>query len=337
MAIQFNQEGFIASLQQSVQIVDDAQQFGQELATRIDRIYFVSCGAPNRIMLGLQYWLERYSHSLEVRRYFPAEFMDINPPRLDERTLVVLASKSGTTQETIAAARFLQGKPCLTVGVTQTAELPLAQAVQHCFLLGRTDEAYFGCFMILQALIGGILAKREGWPLLDELTRSLKALPQALADAAINNDQRATEEARLYKDDRVMYFLASGPMFTTAYVFGVCVVMESQWLHCLPVEAAEFFHGPFEAIDASTPLLLLVGEDPSRAQMERVVSFCHRYTERVMIYDSKDFPMVGIDPQIRAIVAPYIVGIAAERIAAHLAVWHQQPLTTRRYMWKTEY
>ncbi len=48
------------------------------------------------------------------------------------------------------------------------------------------------------------------------------------ADAAINNDQRATEEARLYRDDRVMYFLASGPMFTTAYVFGVCVVMESQ-------------------------------------------------------------------------------------------------------------
>ena len=337
MAITFNEQGFIASLQQSIHTVDAAAEYGQQLATRIDRIYFVSCGAPNRIMLGLQYWLERYSQSLEVRRYFPAEFMDIDPPRLDERTLVVLASKSGTTQETIAAARFLQGKPCLTVGVTQTADLPLAQAVQHCFLLGRTDEAYFGCFMVLQALVGGILAAREDWPLLARLARSLKALPQVLADAAINNDKRATEEARLYKDDRLMYFLASGPMFTTAYVFGVCVVMESQWLHCLPVEAAEFFHGPFEAIDASTPLLLLLGEDPSRPQMERVVSFCQRYTERVMVYDAKDFPMVGIDPDIRAIVAPYVVGIAAERIAAHLAVWHNQPLTTRRYMWKTEY
>lgn len=337
MAIQFNHEAFTASLQQSVHIVDDAQQYGQALAGQIDRIYFVSCGAPNRIMLGLQYWLERHSGSLEVRRYFPADFMHIDPPRLDERTLVVLASKSGTTQETIAAAQFLQGKPCRTVGVTQTAELSLAQAVQHCFLLGRTDEAYFGCFMILQALVGGILAKRDGWPLLDKLTRSLKALPAALADAAIANHERAAQEAQLYKDDRVMYFLASGPMFTAAYVLGVCVVMESQWLHCLPVEAAEFFHGPFEAVDGTTPLMLFLGQDPSRAQMERVVTFCQRYTDRVMVYDAKDFPMVGIDPEIRAIVAPYIVGIAAERVAAHLAVLHEQPLTTRRYMWKTEY
>ena len=43
-------------------------------------------------MLTLQYWLEHYSGNLEVRRYFPAEFMAQNPARFDERTLVVLGS-----------------------------------------------------------------------------------------------------------------------------------------------------------------------------------------------------------------------------------------------------
>ena len=64
MAIEFNREAFVASLAQSIHIVDDAQRYGRKLAPKIDRIYFVSCGAPNRIMLGLQYWIERFSHSM---------------------------------------------------------------------------------------------------------------------------------------------------------------------------------------------------------------------------------------------------------------------------------
>jgi fructoselysine 6-phosphate deglycase len=337
VVIDFNQEAFVGSLEASVHALGAAEQLGRQLADRIDRIYFVSCGAPNRIMLGLQYWLEHYSSTLEVRRYFPAEFMHSDPPRLDARTLVVLASKSGTTQETIAASRFFADKPCLTVGVTQTSDQPLAQNVQHALLMGATDEAYFGCFMLLQALTGAILAERERWPLQEKSMNSLAALPRVLAQSAAASDARGAEEARLYEHDRVLYLLASGPMFTAAYVLGVCVLAESQWMHCLPVEAAEFFHGPFECIDASTPILLMLGEDPSRPQMERALRFCKRYSERLLVYDSKDFTMTGIDPEVRAIVAPYVIGIAAERIAANLSVWHQQPLTTRRYMWKTEY
>ena len=191
--------------------------------------------------------------------------------------------------------------------------------------------------MLLQALIGGILAQRDNWPLQQKLMRSLKALPRVLAQATAECDQRGAEEARLYKDDQVLYLLASGPMFTAAYVLGVCILAESQWMHSVPVEAAEFFHGPFESIDENTPVLLMLGEDPSRPQMERALRFCKRYSERLVVYDSKDFAMQGIDPEIRALVAPMVVGIASERFAAHLAVWHKQPLTTRRYMWKTEY
>lgn len=337
MALAFNQQGFVASLEQSVNTLPEAERLGRALAGKIDRIYFVSCGAPNRIMLGLQYWIEHFSRTLEVRRYFPAEFMQSNPPRLDERTLVVLASKSGTTMESVEAARFFATRPCLTVGVTQTADLPLAQQVQHTLLMGQTGEAYFGCFMLLQAMVGGILAEREQWPLQTKLMRSLAALPAVLAAAAADTDSRGSEEARQYKDDKVLYLLGSGPMFTAAYVLGVCILAESQWMHVLPVEAAEFFHGPFESVDETTPVMLFLGEDPSRPQMERALAFCQRYSERLMVYDSKDFAMPGIDPEIRPLVAPYVVGLASERLAAHLAVWHKQPLTTRRYMWKTEY
>jgi fructoselysine 6-phosphate deglycase len=110
-----------------------------------------------------------------------------------------------------------------------------------------------------------------------------------------------------------------------------------QWMHSVALEAAEFFHGPFEIVDQTVPLVLMKGEDPSRPLMERVERFCRKYTERLMIYDTADFTMRGIDAEIRPIVGPYVMQAALRRIAEHLAVLHDHPLATRRYMWKTEY
>ena len=41
--------------------------------------------------------------------------------------------------------------------------------------------------------------------------------------------------------------------------------------------------------------------------------------------------------RIRAIVGPNVLQSALRRVSDRLAVWHNHPLTTRRYMWKTEY
>ncbi|MBN8875761.1 MAG: SIS domain-containing protein [Rhodospirillales bacterium] len=337
MAARVDQDAILAAYDGALAAVPEAAAFGRSIAHDIDRIVFVGCGGPNRTMLSAEYWVEHLSLSLETRRYFPAELLALAPRRLDARTLVVLGSKSGTTPETLAAAAYLKDLPCRTVGITQTADRPLAQAVQTPLLMGKSDGGHAAMFMVLQAMLGGILAARDGWDLLDPLLSSLRALPQVMADTAAANDARATEEARIYKDDRILYHVAAGPMFSTAYVFGVCVLMEMQWMHSVALEAAEFFHGPFEIVDANTPLLLMKGEDPSRPLMERVERFCRKYTERLMIYDTADFPMTGIDARIRPMVGPYVMQAAVRQIASHLAVWHAHPLSTRRYMWKTEY
>jgi fructoselysine 6-phosphate deglycase len=339
MAVDFDRAKFFQDLDQAVKTAGDAAALGADLGKKdFKRLYFVGCGAPNRNMSVLEYWARRHAVTLDVRRYFPAEFVHQNPAALDENTLVLLGSHSGTTKETVEAASFLGDKPCTTVGVTQVDDSPLAQNVKHVLPYGKSDAGYYAAFMLSLALTSGFLNEVEAdWPYHDKLMAALKALPGALADAAEQNDPRATEEARIYKDDRIMYIIGAGPMFSTAYVLGVCVLMEMQWMHVYPIVAAEFFHGPFEIVDETTPLILLVGEDPSRPEAERAVRFCKRYTERLMIYDSKDFEMPGIDPAVRSIFAPHILESALSRFPAHLAVWHNHPLSTRRYMWKTEY
>ncbi len=337
MSIAFDRDAVLSGLEPTRAALPKAYALGQELAPRIDRVCLVACGSANRAMLGIQYWLERYSPGIEVRRYFPAEFMAIDPPRLNERTLVLLASKSGTTPETVAAAHFLADKPCQVVAFSQYGEKPLAQAVPRHFLVGDTSESFAAMFMLMQALIGGLMAAKEGWPLGEKLLSSLDALPAAMCDAAEQNEARAAADAATYAGDDRIYHVASGPGFTTAYVFGVCILMEMLWLHSYPIEAAEFFHGPFEIVDKQTPMILITGEDPSRPLMERVVKFCDTYAGRVMNYDSRAFAMKGVDPEIRPIVAPYILQAALKRLSAHLSVLRNQPLTTRRYMWKVAY
>ena len=333
----FDGAALVRDLKPTLEALPAAMVFGKQLAGRIDRVYFVACGSPNRAMRGMQYWLEHYSSSLEVRRYFPAEFMAQNPPRLDARTLVILGSKSGTTQETVAAAEFLRDKPCVTVGLTQRANAPLALAVKHCFLMGESPESFQGLAMLAQSLLGGLMAGRDGWPHAEALLSSLQALPKVLADAATTHGARAAGHALELVEDRNLYIVGAGPCFTNAYVFGVCILMEMLWLHAYPVDAAEFFHGPFEILQRDTPVVLILGEDPSRPLMERVVRFCEKHSDRLFIYDSRDLEMPGIAPEVRPMLAPYVLQIVLKRISANLSVLHDNPLETRRYMWKSPY
>lgn len=338
MASDFERDKFIASLAQALSGKEQASQLGARLASRgIRRLILVGCGAPNRCMNVVKYWVERAARNLDVRLYYPAEFVSQNPPILGEETLVVLGSHSGTTPETVQAAEFLRDLPCTTVGLTQNAESPLAKAVDHALVYGQTENGYYATYILLQAFVAGVLKDREAWPLHDAVLASLDAFTAALADAVEANEARVTDEARIYKDDRIMYVIGSGPLSSTAYVTGVCYLMEMQWMHGAPIEAAEFFHGPFEVVDQNTPLILLLGEDPSRPEAERVVRFCKKYTERLMIYDSRHLTMAGVHTDVRAIFAPFILQAVLTRLVQHLAVWHNQPLSTRRYMWKTEY
>jgi fructoselysine 6-phosphate deglycase len=337
MASVVTRDQVIDTLDQTVSTLPEAFAFGETMASEIDRVYFVAHGSANRAMQGISYWIEHYSPTIEVRRYFPSEFVTQDPAKLDERTLVLLASKSGTTPETVTAAEYLKAKPCKVVAFTLNGKSPLAKASPRTFLAGDTTESFVALFMLMQAVVGGLLKGRDSWSLADDLITSLAALPLSIAEAAIGNDARALEDAKTYYQDEQLYHVASGPGFTPAYVFGVCILMEMLWLHSYPIEAAEFFHGPFEIVDEKTPLILIVGEDPSRPLMERVLRFCEKNARRVMIYDSRDYPMTGVAPKIRPIVAPYVLQAALKRLSEHLSDLRGQPLSTRRYMWKTEY
>jgi len=316
-----------------------AAALGAEIAADgISRLFFCGCGAPHFMMRALAYWAHKYSATLDIRTYFSAQLLHQEPAALDERTVVVLGSHSGKTEETNTAALFLRKKPCRTAAITQNSSSPLGQNVDIVLDYGETKEGYFSSYLLGQIMVSAILDQLEsGWSLHADLIASLPRLPKALAAAKSKNIEVAANQALKFAKDRVLYVIGAGPMFTTAYTFASCFLMEMQRMHAHPIEAAEFFHGPFEVVDAATPIIILLGEGPARPEAERVVRFCKQYVKRFVVMDAANFRMRGIRPSIRPLVAPFVVDAALTALVESLSIVRDFPLTTRRYMGKVAY
>jgi len=316
-----------------------AEELGSQHAQDgFQRIFFVGCGAPRIMMKALTYWGERFAHYTDIRVYHSAEFIHQDFPSIDAKTIVFLESHSGTIGETVEAAKHVRSKPCLTLAVTQDNGSPLAKIVHQTLAYGVSKQGYFSSLIITFAWMSAFLSAREpAWTFHRELMSSLRNLPTALADAREANRERAMEEARLLKNAQLLYVVGAGPMFTTAYVLASCFLMEMQWMHAHPLSAADFFHGPLEVVDASTPLILLIGEDPSRPIAERVRDFCEKFAPEAITYNSREFDMRGIHKAVRPMVAPFILDAALTSLVEELSILRNHPLSTRRHLSLEEY
>lgn len=336
--IEFDSTNFINNFLTSVNLISQAEVVGASLASRgIKRLYLVGCGAPYYMFRTLSYWANLKTTGIEIDCLYPAELLQLKDT-LNAKTAVIFGSHSGKTIETAQAAEFLQSKPCHSIAVTQFPDSPLSKHIQEVLAYGTTKQGYFSSYIIAQMLVSAFLQKAaKDWRIHENLKISLSNLPTALADAKEKSMATAFSHAADLQDEKIIYIIGTGPMYTTAYVFAACFLMEMQHLHAHPVNALDFFHGPFEIVDASTPLILLLGEGINRSEAERVRQFCNRYTNGCITYDAKDFAMPGIHPEIRPIVAPFILDVALTNLVKRLAFLRGHPMETRRYMGKVDY
>ena len=102
-------EKYTHGLSGASEVLAEAGQIGEKKSSQdINRLCLIGCGAPNRVMASVKYWVDRYSASMETHLYFPAEFIHQAPVKMDDRTLVVLISETGSTPELVEAARFIR-------------------------------------------------------------------------------------------------------------------------------------------------------------------------------------------------------------------------------------
>lgn len=305
----------------------------------INHVYFVACGGSSAIMYPIKYIMDREAKNISSDVYSSNEFIHRNPRKLGENSLVVLCSMSGTTPETVKAAEFARQIGALTVGFTNEPTSPLAQESEFVvkYEWGAESIAFNTNLGLLYQLTLGALNVLEGNDKFDKLVSSLSNLQAVFEKSAKQYESKAAEFGQQYKDEKVIYTMASGANYGIAYSYAICILMEMQWIHSNAVHSGEYFHGPFEIIDKDVPFIILLGLDETRPLDERALDFSKKYGEKLVVLDAKDLDLTGVDEELKGYVAPLVLNHILRKYAEQLAVARNHPLSKRRYMWKVEY
>ncbi|WP_307411360.1 SIS domain-containing protein [Neobacillus ginsengisoli] len=305
----------------------------------INHVYFVACGGSSAIMYPNKYIMDREAKNISSDVYSSNEFIHRSPRKLGENSLVILCSMSGTTPETVKAAEFARQKGALTVGFTNQETSPLAQESELVvkYQWGAESIAFNTNLGLLYQLTMGVLNVLEGNDKFDKMINSLTNLQAVFEKSAKQYESLAQQFGQDYKDEKVIYTMASGANYGIAYSYAICILMEMQWIHSNAVHSGEYFHGPFEIIDKDVPFIILLGLDETRPLDERALDFSKKYGEKLVVLDAKDLDLTGIDEELKGYIAPLVLNHVLRKYAEQLADARNHPLSKRRYMWKVEY
>ena len=114
-------------------------------------------------------------------------------------------------------------------------------------------------------------------------------------------------------------------------------LMEMQWVHAPLINTGEFFHGPFEIVDRTTPFVLFMSDGRNRSNDERAKKFLDEYADRVTVLDAKELYINQFPASVCEFFNHFVFDAAQRRLLSALGDIRKHDLMTRRYMWHVEY
>jgi fructoselysine 6-phosphate deglycase len=334
-----------AALADTVAQLPDVAAYGAEVSKGIKRVYMVSCGGGLHIDNGIQWWCDVLFETMgnvRYKTYDAADFLSL--PMADTagpETLVMLTSKSGSTKEVLAVGARIQkaNKGCKVVCFTKAEQAMIVKYGIKSIYTGDGPQSFHAMLMLHHAFIGGIWAAREKWAQLDELLASLKALPAVLAKAALASQARGKEFAANFDSTGTTYFIGAGPMQFVGKAFGNCLLEEMLELCINVFPANHFYHSLVEKMplkDADRVILLL-GLDSARWQVEQVQKWYADHELDVDVYDARDYDMNGIHELIRPMFAAIVDEAALKAMVGPMSHKIKEDLDKRKYMGKENF
>lgn len=308
-----------------------------ELDNGAENIFFMGAGGVNFLM-------QPAARILQTKSTFPtfiemaAEVVNSGSALLGPKSLVVFPTVSGTTKEALAALEFARAKGARVITLTAKADTPLAEKADINFTNFVADDTSSENFYLQSLFIAlAIMDIRGEYDGYDQTVAELQTLPELLLEVKRTFEPRAEAFAAEIKDEQHHIVTGAGGAWYEAWYYAMCILEEMQWIWTRPVHASDFFHGTLELLEKDTSVILVKGEDDQRALADRVERFAPTVTEKLRVFDTKEFELAGISDRVRALISPIVLAAAFERLSAHLEVVRDHPLTTRRYYKKGDF
>ncbi|MDR3069880.1 MAG: SIS domain-containing protein [Propionibacteriaceae bacterium] len=320
--------GYEARLRETVDLYDDVAAFiADQARAGIKNVYFVGAGGSIIASYPAFYLLHRMV-DIPVYQIQSDELNFGRPKALGPGSLVIAASYTGTTKETVAAAAYAKEAGATVFSVCKENS-PLAKESAKSITGGSDVLELIAAYAICEQL--GVELDYAG------IKAAFAAWPSAAAQTVEAYEPKVHDIAVALADEEITYVLGSGPSYGWAYGLAMCYLQEMQWKHAVSFNAGEFFQGAFEVVVDDTPVILLLGEDASRPVAERAQRFLDERTKKAHYIDVKDLALPGIAADKREVVSPLIISQIISRLAKHYEAVRGHSLEQRRYMFRTVY
>ena len=212
----------------------------------------------------------------------------------DEQTLVIAASQSGASAETV---RLLDAKTSATVlGVTNTAGSPLARGAGLALLAQAGFEHSVSCKtyvagMLMLQWLAALIAGRDERATLATLERAA-----TLAENYLQGWQLYTETLAARLRGKRHLFLAGRGTSLSAVGTGALIMKEATHLHAEGMSSAAFRHGPLEMQHADMWIGVYCGDERTRALNRGLV--------RDLVANGAQCDEIGTEAALKALRVP---------------------------------
>jgi len=243
----FENETYLKVLHGAVDNIEVIKDIIEKVEEKgFDNVFLVGTGGTYSMVSPLAYMLKTNS-TLEWYYEIAAELVAAKPKKLGERSLMITASLSGTTKETIAAAEYATSVGATVISLVGEADSPLGVASTYAVANEASNDNLCEEIYMQLFTIGALLMKANGdFPECDRFLENLRKMPEALLKVREKNDERALAFAEKHKDTKFHMCVGAGNTWGETYCFAMCVLEEMQWIATKSIHAAEFFHGTVE-------------------------------------------------------------------------------------------
>ncbi|TWV41916.1 SIS domain-containing protein [Streptomyces misionensis] len=326
--LKFNEAEFVSQTKSLLALRPQIEKLVDRLADEgYDNVLLVGAGGTYAQMWPYEH-LARRTSVLPVRAAVAAELVVSGDARLGERTIAVFTSVSGTTDDSLRAIDYCKSRGAHTIGFTGYPDSPVAQNVDTA-LVSEPKAWPFDVQLLL--FMGRLLSRRGEFEGYERLADELGVLPRVLVDVARQAEPVASDFAETHKDTDYHFLIGGGNLWGFTYLYSMCILEEMQWLRTTRVHSAEFFHGSLELLEENTSVIVFQGEDETRALTDRAEAFAKRVSKDVTVFDTRDYPLEGISPEFRGLLAPLVLDTVMDRVSKHLERVRDHSLDLRRY------
>ncbi len=233
----------------------------------------------------------------------------------------VLVSRSGESIETLKLLPLLKSQGTRIVGVTDVAGSTLAREADVTVLLhsGKDQlvavQSYTATLLTLR-LLGAALLNA-----FDAVRPELEVALRSLADYIPQCVEHSSDWRSFFDGAPVIHLLGRGRSVASIYE-GALLFNEVAKFPSVPIEAAQFRHGPVEIVDEHFRAIVFAPRDPTRALNVALARDLTRLGGRARLIGPEEGAESGwATPEVAASLAPVVEIVPVQCAALRLAEW----------------